>query len=375
MLHSVHISDFGEPMNRVLKISVVILLLFTALLKPHTSSSQDSVMLEIMNRGIQHSERGSYELALLEYQKALDLEPKSGFVNYEMALAHYQMGNKTKALDFAKKAFKEESEHGVQATILMGTVHDELGNYKESVKVFKKGLKKFGDYYLIWFNLGVTANNARDFELAETAFQASIINRLEHVNSHYGLASVMMRQNRRVEALYPLAFFLMLEPNTERSVMAYQDVLRLMSRGVSMNAGDTGNINITLNVAGDNTEDKGYRSADLMMSMLQAARTLERGNDSDTEVFQNSTEQVFKYVADLELEQKDIYTTYYIPLFSALATSEHFDTWSKYVTQQSDASSSEWVRTNQDELAKMFDWLEELNLEPGAMKSAGAESK
>ncbi len=154
--------------------------------------------MEIMKRGIDHSEDGSYELALLEYQKALGIEPKSGFVNYEIALAHYQMGNKTKALEYAKKAVKEDSEHGVQATIMIGTVHDELGNYNESVKAFKKGIKKFGNYYLIWFNLGVTANTARDFDLAEEAFLASIANRLEHVNSHYGLASVMMRQNRRV---------------------------------------------------------------------------------------------------------------------------------------------------------------------------------
>ena len=375
MPRSVHISDFGETMKTLTNISSRGFFLLLGILVSLNTFSQDSVLMEIMKRGIDHSEDGSYELALLEYQKALGIEPKSGFVNYEIALAHYQMGNKTKALEYAKKAVKEDSEHGVQATIMIGTVHDELGNYNESVKAFKKGIKKFGNYYLIWFNLGVTANTARDFDLAEEAFLASIANRLEHVNSHYGLASVMMRQNRRVEALYPLAFFLMLEPNSDRSIMAYQDIHRLMKRGVSMNAGDTGNINITLNVASDKTEDRGYRSADLMMSMLQAARTLDKGADSKHEAFKDNTASVFQYVSELELDQTDLYTSYYIPLFAALAGSEHFDTWCRYVRQNSDEQSATWVAENQEALSFMFDWLEALNWEPRAVSSSESSSK
>ena len=109
--------------------------------------------------------------------------------------------------------------------------------------------------------------------------------------------------------------------------------------------------------------------------MLQAARTLDKGADSKHEAFKDNTASVFQYVSELELDQTDLYTTYYIPLFAALAGSEHFDTWCRYVRQNSDEQSATWVAENQEALSFMFDWLEALNLEPGAGSSSESESE
>ena len=139
---------------------------------------QNDSLRTIMERGIAYADNGQFDLSLLEYQKVFNEDPKNAWVNYEMALSHYYMGNKLRAEKFAKTAAKERSENGLQAIILLGAIYDERGEHNQSVKIYQKGLKSFGDYYLLWYNLGVTANTMQDFELAEEAFTSAIQNKL-----------------------------------------------------------------------------------------------------------------------------------------------------------------------------------------------------
>lgn len=325
--------------------------------------SQEDSLQSIMMRGIDYHENGQYELSLIEYQKALNLEPKNAFVNYEVALSHYYMGNKTRAEKFAKVASKEASENGLQAVVLLGAIYDERGEHKKSIKTYREGLKTFGDYYLIWYNLGVTANTMKDFELAEEAFLKSISNKLDNASSHYALASIMMQQNRRVEAIYPLYFFLMLEADSKRSEMAYTDILNLMQRGVQTSRDEDGKMVIQLQVLNPQNQEDLMGSGDFYLSMLQASAATKEEDNSPFEVFSSNSIDFFEYMAKQDAgERNDFYTTYYIPLFKKIAQSRHFDTFMHYISQSAYPESKTWIMSHTDELGEFFDWLDQLDL-------------
>lgn len=327
-----------------------------------TLNAQNDSLKSIMNRGVAYADNQQYDLSLLEYQKAFNIEPKNAWVNYEMALSHYYMENKTRSEKFALVAAKEKSEIGLQAIILLGAIYDERGEHKKSIKTYKKGIKNFGDYYLLWYNLGVTANTMQDYELAQEAFLSAITNKLDHANSHYAVASIMMKQNRRPEALLPLYFFLLIEASTERSEMAFTDIKRLMERGVKTRE-ENGEKVIELQVLNPEGESP-MGQADLFLSMLEASKTTEKNQGkSEFELFEENTTAFFKYMGELDFDdRKDFYTNYYIPLFSTIGNGEYTEAFCHYIRQRAYPDSQEWVSSHTMELSNFFDWLDGYDL-------------
>lgn len=318
--------------------------------------AQDNLQ-DIMERGMTLHDQGKYELSLIEYNKALELAPKSAWVNYETAVSYYYMGNKDKAMKHAKTGVKEKSENGVQCVILLGTLYDEMGASKKSVKAYKKGIKDYGDYYLLWFNLGVTANSMGDYELAEEAFLKSAGNKRDHASSHYALAAVHMVQGNRAEAMLPLYFFLMIEPATQRSQHAYADLHDLWSQGVERK--DSTNISLTLSPLSDDKD--GMRMTEFMITLIEASSTLkENANKTEFEQFRDKSKSLFEFMGDLDLEDRnDLFTNYYIPFFARIAKSEHLSVFTHFIRQSTSEESADWINTHADELEAFFVWLDE----------------
>lgn len=340
--------------------------LFIALFSLSAYAQIDS-MQSIMLRGIDYSDRGEYELSLVEFYNALNLAPKNAWVNYEIALAHYYLGNKNRSEKFAKIAAKETSENGLQAIILLGAIYDDRGEHKKSIKTYQDGMKTFGDYYLLWYNLGVTAHTMRDYELAEKAFINAINNKIDNASSHYALASTMMSQNRRVEALLPLYFFLLLEPDSDRSEMAYTDIVRLMQRGVKSSRSEDGKLVIEMRVQNPEDQQSTIGESDMFLSLLQASNSnLENQDKSEFELQKLNAQRFFNHLGEANGWQKinKFYTDYYIPFFYAISKSQHFEGFANYTAQSAYSECKTWVAQHTFELEEFFDWLDQQNLEP-----------
>ena len=340
-------------MIRICAITITLMLAIGSLL-----NAQDGVdsIPSIMDRGMALHDEGKYEMSLVEYRKALEMEPKNGFVNYEMALSYYYLGDKVHAEEFAKTASKEDSESGVQGVILLGSLYDEQGNGKKSVKTYKSAIKRFGDYYLIWFNLGVTYNGMGQNEDAADAFENALANKLDHSSSHYALGTMQQLQGKRAEAMLPLYFFLMLEPDTDRSKQAVASLNDLWSQGVSRD----GDENITISIGAESSKDP-MRMSDMMISILQASDGLEQNEGkSDFELYHEKTTALFKYLAEMDLSNRDdYYTQYYIPFFQRIADSEHSVAFTHYVLHSLYPESRKWVELNTEQLESFFNWLDE----------------
>ena len=310
---------------------------------------------QIMERGIALHEEGKYELSLIEYRKALELEPKNAFVNYEMALSYYFMNKKDKAEDYAKAAASEESETGVQGVILLGTLYDEQGKTKKSIKTYENALKRFGDYYLIWFNLGVTYSGMNELEKASEAFSKAANNRLDHSSSHYALATMKQLQGKRAEAFLPMYFFLLLEPDSERSPKAVTSINDMWKQGVS----EKSETEITINLAPSTGNDP-INASELFISMLEASKNLEENEGkTDFELHLDKATKLFKFMSELDLGKRDdYYTQYYIPFFLRIAESEHMEAFLHYTLQSGSEASRQWVATHTGELDAFFTWLD-----------------
>lgn len=307
----------------------------------------------MLNEGAKNYEAGRFDLALVEYNRALSINPKHALAIYEIAVSYYAIGNDAKALKHAKIASKDDSEIGIEATILRGGMLDLSGNSKKAMKCFQSGLKRFGDYYLLWYHYGISATNAEKMDEASKAFQQAVGAKLDHSESHFALARLMLTQQRLAEAIYPLVFYLMLQPKGEKSVAVYHSLNKLLMEPLPK-----------ADLSKNSVRSKGFniQTAELLLAAFVEARTLEvYSSKSKAEIDAQVLSKVFTYLGNTSIKHRnDFYTSYYIPFFAQITSNEYTLPLVHFVSQSAENESSDWVNENADLVEEMFNFLDEI---------------
>lgn len=329
----------------------LILALFFITIQSFAQSNIENFVKE----GIQYHDNGEYDKAIETYEKALKIEPKSTLVNYELALSYFSKGDYKEAIKYSDAVLEQEKEYMLQAYMTKGSALDMLGKTKESIQLFEKALKKTERHYLLYYNLGLNYYKLKDFDNAEKNVIKAIEQNSNHSSSHLVLAYIHYQKGNTVQTLLATHYFLFLEPNSKRSSEAYSMLQEKFGGNVSADSGKPNTINITLS---PNSDDN-FAAAELMVSMLEASRFLEKNEGkTEDEMFIENTESFFKVLGELKKEKdKEIWWTFYTTFFYDLANSEHLKTYCNYITQSGNENSKTWLNENETKLNELDEWL------------------
>lgn len=332
---------------RQLKIALSLLLLATM-------ATAQSTVEDFVREGIQHHEKGDYNQAIKSYKKALEIEPNSPLVHYEMALSYFKKEDYKRTIKHSDVVIDQKKEYILQAYLTKGSALDLMGKTNESIKLFKKAIKKMDDHYLLHYNLALNYYRINDLENAEKSVIEAIENNSNHASSHLMLAQIHHSQANSVQALLAVHYFLLLEPNSARSEAAYRMLQKNFGGNVAQDENKPNTINITVNAA----TDEEFSAAALMISLLQVTKNLEENADkTDDELFVENTESFFKMMGEMKDKNKGIWWDFYTPLFDDLARSEHIATYCKYITQSGNETARLWLDENEDQLTEFAEWL------------------
>jgi tetratricopeptide (TPR) repeat protein len=332
-------------------------LIFGLLLLSTFLYSQISVD-SLVEVGIQYHDNGEFVQAIETYKTALEIEPNSPLVNYEIALTYMYSGDYQNAIKHSDKVIKRNDKYLLQAYLVKGSCLDYLGKTKESIKLFKKGIKKFGDDHLLYYNLGYNYYNIKEFDKAEKAFIKAINTKANHASSHLFLGYLMYEKNQRVQSLLSLHFFLLLEPNSERSQNAYNLLQSQLSGGVEKNQEEPGKIDIFLSPDQLKSE---FGTIDMMITILEASKSLEENEGkSDDQMFIENTTSFFKILGEHKTkENTGFWWDFYVPFFYLIAESEHIDTYCYYISQSTKETAVDWLKENEKRVTDFAKWLSE----------------
>ncbi|MET2984360.1 tetratricopeptide repeat protein [Aureibaculum conchae] len=318
-------------------------------------SFAQSTIEDFVKEGIQQHDKGEYDKAIDTYKKALEINPKSTLVNYEIALSYFSKADYKKAIKHADVVLKQKAEYMNQAYMTKGSALDMLGKTKESIKLFKKAIKTTEPHYLLHYNLALNyfkINKLDDAE--ENAIKAIEINP-NHASSHLMLANIHNQKGNAVQSVLASHYFLFLEPNSKRSNEGYQILQKNFGGNVSKDKNKSNSVNILLS---PNKDDR-FGAAELMIGLLEASKYSEENEGkTEDEMFVKNTESFFKILGELKKEQnKDIWSTFYTPFFYSLAKSEHLKTYCTYITQIGNENSKKWLNENENKLVDFDNWL------------------
>lgn len=309
----------------------------------------------LVKEGIELHENGNYEEAIETYKKALVIDPKSTLVNYEIALSYFTKGDYEEAVKYSDVVLKQDEDFILQAYLTKGSALDLLGRTQESIKLFEKGIKEKGGHYLLYYNLGVNYYKMNDFANTQENVIQAIEHNPNHPSSHLMLAKIHKQKGNPVQSLLAAYYFLFLEPDSQRSLVAHSMLQENFGGNVSKDEDKPNTINIMYSP----NNDSQFGAAELMISMLEASKSLEKNDGkTDDELFVENTESLFKILGELKKKKnKEIWWTFYTPFFYDLARSEHLGTFCKYITQASNENSRNWLIENENKLNDFAVWL------------------
>ena len=156
---------------------VAVLLLLAAL--PLTASKETGVFLspeklqeinQIIKRADSMVARKFYEDSIMEYQKALTINPRDHVVHNKLGIAYHQM----QGLSLAKKEYelaKKINPKYHEAWNNLGTVHYSLKNYKKAIKYYKKSIELRPDSATSYHNMGAAYFALKKYEEGFEAYR------------------------------------------------------------------------------------------------------------------------------------------------------------------------------------------------------------
>ena len=332
--------------------TALIFLLFT------TICFSQSEVNDLIQQGIEYHDAGQYDSAIATYKKALEIEPQSTMIYYELAFSYFKKGDYDKAIEHSDFVIDKNASHLLEAYLTKGSALDMKGKTKESIKLFEKALKKMGDDYLIYYNLALNHYKLQDLDEAEKNVIKAIEHNPDHTSSHLMLAHIHNFRGNTVQTLMAAYYFLFLEPNSSRSQEAYAMLQKKLGGNVSKDKNKPNAINITL--AANNDTDFG--AAEMMVALLEASKSLEENvNKTEDEMFVENTDSFFTMLGELnekKKKNKDIWWNFYTPFFYNIAQTDHIETYCKLISQSSNGNSVQWLDANETRVADFEQWLE-----------------
>ena len=327
--------------------NAVILLFFLTF----SAFAQDNKVKEIVQEGIKYHDSGNYTKAIDTYKKALAIAPKSGLVNYEIALSYFTSGQYKQAVSYSKAAISAKDGHELVAYVCYGSSLDLLGNSKKAIKVYEKALKDY-ENYLLYYNLALTSYNTGLLDKAYDAAVSAITANPSHGSSHLVLSKVMADKGSRVKAVLPLYYFLLLEPNSPRSAAEYQNLRTYLAQGVSKKSEKE--INVTISSSGDSD----FGAADLMIGLSMASNNMEENKEkTDLELFAKNNETIFSVLGELQKDKTGFWWDVYVTMFYGIQTEGYTEAYSYYISQSQGEPAINWLETNEEQLESFIKWI------------------
>lgn len=316
----------------------------------------ESEVVKLVKIGVQHHDKGEFDKAIDAYKKALAIDGKSALVHYELAMTYMYKKDYENALKHSDKVLALGKKHNLAAYITKGSSLDCLGRTDESIKLFQKAIKDFGPHYLLCYNLAFNNFKIKKYKEAERVLIQGISNNSDHTSSHLLLASVMAEQDKKVQSIMCLYYFLFLEFESRRSVNAYSFLRNLLNSKTQTDKKDPNVVNVLIDEANKDSE---FGPVDMTLALIQASRTLEENKDkSDEELFVENTGSFFRCLKEHNKpENKGVWWDLYAQRLSKIEESGHIEAYSYVIMSASDKKARAWFKANSSKLKNYVQWL------------------
>jgi Flp pilus assembly protein TadD len=153
----------------------------------------------IVDRGLALDRQGRFDESLVEYEKALTLQPDYGRAYYDIGVVKGEKGDSAGAIEAYRHAIAL-NYHNSAPYRNLGITPNEFGRYADAEEILRKGLAEFPDNCCIMLHLGHSLVGQRRFEEAIVYYREILRIHPERKEARRDLCDALIQLGRRDEA-------------------------------------------------------------------------------------------------------------------------------------------------------------------------------
>jgi tetratricopeptide (TPR) repeat protein len=327
-------------------------------------AQQPDVAKALADEGVALHDKGDYLGAIGKYDESLRADQDNLLALSEKAYSLLALNRPDDAIGFCKKALaKHKGNPGLKIVyVSYGNALDMIKQPKKAISIYNQGIKLFPDFYLLYFNKGITLSGLENYEEASECFQHAMKANPFHGSSHNAIARLSEITKDKIPAILAYSRFLIVEPEGAR---AKQNSI-LLQQLVNSGAKQTGENEITISldagvvkqVNSKKKKENDFSSAELLLGMISALDYDEKNKDkSPTQLYQDKMVSLFSVLSETRSANAGFFWEYYVPYFVELNERKFTETLANIIFSASgDLSAKDWLKNHKEEVQKLFLW-------------------
>lgn len=335
--------------KEILVMRYVLIKLFLLLMLPLSVCAQSvsqSTSEKHIREGVSLHDKGRYNEAIELYKEALKLNPSSMSAVYEMSLSYLELRDYDKAIDYSTKVITAGFQPLlVDAYIVKSSALAEMNKIDQSIQLLNDALIRCGDEYLLYFNLGLCYFNKKDNNQAIFNLRKAIEIDATRSSAFLLYAYALNDTGRWLQSFYSFHFFLLLEPNTQRSKEAFSEMYDMLIADIPLT---------DERLSAENGVDR-----KAIYEHIVKSRPATQNAQSQYLYFQEASKQIFFIVGQLQNDtQSGLMWDFFVPTYEEILGSGHFDTYCRYISVAYFPESLEWWDKNKEQVDNFIEWFE-----------------
>ena len=302
---------------------------------------------KLIRKGVSLHDKGQYQNAISCFQEALKINPSSMSATYEISLSYLHLRDYPNALKYSTKVINANFQPLlVDAYCVKSAALAELNKVEESIKLLNEALDRCGDEYLIHYNLGLSYFKLRNLNNARYHLQKAIEIDPTHASTVLLYSYALNDSDRWIQSLLSFHFFLLLEPNTERSKDAFGEMMDLLEQELAPNSPRL--------LPEDGINRK------LLYQQIREIYPTATTPEAKYAFFEKASQIIFFTLSQQQSDDKrGLLWDFYVPIFTEVIESGYISTYCKYVSSSYFPQSLAWWNDNKEEVDKFISWFEE----------------
>lgn len=323
----------------------------------------------LVKAGINYYNLGKYEDAIRQYDEALKLDSNNLFALTEKSISLFALKKFTECVDNSLIAIKyhPNEEDLKEIFVICGNAYDESGKAYKAIEMFDKGIAMFPDFFLLYFNKGVSLSSLKKYDEAVLCFQKSMQYNPSHASSQNAIARVLDMKGEIIPALLAYLRFLALEHQGSRAVTNIANMQRLVKSTLKQNEENA--ISLNINMA-DDTSQSGKKENDFSSIVTLLSEYNNHQSDkinkkkSEAERLSSMLDLVCDAFIEHQKSNDGFYWNYYVPYFIEMKENGFTLTFS-YIALSGTNSKvvAKWIKKNKKATDAFYQWNSEFKWE------------
>ncbi len=301
---------------------IIVLICISTLMKaqkqiPYVNSA-DSIRF-----GIMITDTGGYAAASKLYETISDNDTNYALALIEDAIAKEALELDSDAISICRKGLLLESDYTPDFYNTLANVYLDEGEYSTAVKLLKDTvLPNYSNVHKLYYTLGLAQYKMHKYAEAINSFEKAIDLDMFDASSHYYLGRCCLEQGRLIPALLSLQFYLILEPDKNRSYTAIGLIEQMVENKYQYNKSNMVNPSVYY--------DSAFNELDVL---IRSKIAMNKQYKASTEISYNFVKPIQLFFEELSYAPNtgNYWMEKYVPFFTGLQQHKFLQPYVYYI--------------------------------------------